>query len=689
MQLKLRFLDDYAKKNIISKDDWYSVKQEEIVNAGGSGLVKRFRSHIYALLNLYPNEEWTVHRFKHLPHNYWESKDNQRTFIEEIAKRLDVKHWEEWYTIKVSDFVECGGAGILNHYGGSLLKALAAVYPSHPWRMDRVFSDQFLASRSNFEPLVIKERYSSPSKSQTVEDLFPEGEVPQILQTRGITSESVLKLDASTLSLQLATFWRDPANQLALVEKIGKKLGVKNWEDWYNVTDEDFLKCGGQPLLNEHASSLRKVLRSVYPQHIWVWKGKRESEPTYRADRTHVLPHPLNYYESRERQLEFFDELAKKLEIKSWEDWYRVTSPSITPFGGTAILAKFFGQSLSTAITKLYPNHDWKIWKFEALPRNFWTNTENQKIFMVDLGKKLKIRSFEDWHRVTSLTREIIDHGGKRLLNLYSQSPIKILQALYPEHDWITSAKAVPSGYWQDIRHQREHLDALAKKLGVVDKEDWYRVKISSTDAKFVDTQYGGSLIKALQAVYPEHKWETAPFSWNSKHMAQNSQFHVFHRMKELFPDATIHSDFDCRDMIADILNSPASLEDLKAIEAKFNLPSIFTYKFEADVAVPTLNLVVEYQGEQHYFDNTVWGDLSVQRLRDQRKKEIFNLAGVTLVEVPFWWDGNKRSLAGTIAALRPDLAKAMERSNPGLLDFSVVIFSETPPSLVAMKDRM
>ena len=57
--------------------------------------------------------------------------------------------------------------------------------------------------------------------------------------------------------------------------------------------------------------------------------------------------------------------------------------------------------------------------------------------------------------------------------------------------------------------------------------------------------------------------------------------------------------------------------------------------------------MAFEYQGEQHYRWNTVFGES--YRDKDKHKREACKRFGITLIEIPYWWDGDIYSLAATI----------------------------------------
>jgi hypothetical protein len=49
----------------------------------------------------------------------------------------------------------------------------------------------------------------------------------------------------------------------------------------------------------------------------------------------------------------------------------------------------------------------------------------------------------------------------------------------------------------------------------------------------------------------------------------------------------------------------------------------------------------------------------------DISKSELCKKMGITLIEVPFWWDRKRESLAATIFSHRPDLFAKQPRGNP------------------------
>jgi hypothetical protein len=76
------------------------------------------------------------------------------------------------------------------------------------------------------------------------------------------------------------------------------------------------------------------------------------------------------------------------------------------------------------------------------------------------------------------------------------------------------------------------------------------------------------------------------------------------------------------------------------------------------DIFLPKHQLAFEYQGEHHYFDIYLMGNLWQQQQRDKEKREVCQQKGITLIEIPYWWDKKTSSVIATIQQHRPDLIR-------------------------------
>jgi hypothetical protein len=71
---------------------------------GGSVLWKHNNSLALALSKVYPEYEWLPWKFEKSPNKYWDNKENQKFFMNWLAKQLNIKELNDWYkvTLKVT-----------------------------------------------------------------------------------------------------------------------------------------------------------------------------------------------------------------------------------------------------------------------------------------------------------------------------------------------------------------------------------------------------------------------------------------------------------------------------------------------------------------------------------------------------------------------------------------------------------
>lgn len=61
----------------------------------------------------------------------WNSVQNQRNFLEEIARKYEINSPHEWAKVSSNIIKERGGNAILLRHQGSLFKALQTIFPGY------------------------------------------------------------------------------------------------------------------------------------------------------------------------------------------------------------------------------------------------------------------------------------------------------------------------------------------------------------------------------------------------------------------------------------------------------------------------------------------------------------------------------------------------------------------------------
>jgi len=73
------------------------------------------------------------------------------------------------------------------------------------------------------------------------------------------------------------------------------------------------------------------------------------------------------------------------------------------------------------------------------------------------------------------------------------------------------------------------------------------------------------------------------------------------------------------------------------------------------DIYVPSLNIIFEYYGYQHYQDHFLFGDVISRKEQDNNRRLACAYNNITYFEVPYWWQHDKESIIAILHHLRPD----------------------------------
>ncbi len=69
--------------------------------------------------------------------------------------------------------------------------------------------------------------------------------------------------------------------------------------------------------------------------------------------------------------------------------------------GGRGLLNNVYHGSLLHLLCAVYPEYEWLPWRFTQVPKAYWNDINNQKIFLEWAEKQLNIKEKEDWYKIT------------------------------------------------------------------------------------------------------------------------------------------------------------------------------------------------------------------------------------------------------------------------------------------------
>lgn len=303
------------------------------------------------------------------------------------------------------------------------------------------------------------------------------------------------------------------ANAARFLDEASKRLGIKTWEDWYQVSYGSLVKLNEGSRHLAHFSSPRKLITSVYPQY--PWNNLRFS-----------TKRPRNFWNDSANRLRVIQNLTKVLKIKEWEDWYRVSHKDIIAVGAQGLLGRK-DRSLSKLIASLLPDYPWDARKFKTYrPDNYWQKESSKRDFLDSLSKKLKFSSWTDWYKISA--EDLYAHGGRSLLKMYSGSPSKLVMSVYPQHSWnLFRFTSAPKNFWADKKNRLDFIETLGKDMNIKRYQDWYRVTkadiFRSGGKSLVENYFSGSSYKLIMTILPNNPWQpflfrTKSFEWTREH---------------------------------------------------------------------------------------------------------------------------------------------------------------------------
>ena len=227
-------------------------------------------------------------------------------------------------------------------------------------------------------------------------------------------------------------FWSKLENQKPFLEDIGIKLGIPKgvMEPWYKVKARSFIDLGGGPLLNQYNNSMHALLSAIFPDFTW--------------NPLNFTKAPQNYWGSIENQRNLVLEIGQKLGIAqngsaNFEEWYNVSNLTFIEQGGGSLLSHYQG-SLPDILSNVFPEYDWKIWKF---PGRSLSDERSLDEALTHVEAALMIVSPKDWYRVTT---DQLESLGLSQLTGKSGGLISELKRRYPQEPWDEKWFAL-SGY--------------------------------------------------------------------------------------------------------------------------------------------------------------------------------------------------------------------------------------------------
>jgi hypothetical protein len=290
-------------------------------------------------------------------------------------------------------------------------------------------------------------------------------------------------------------FWENDENVYHFIKHISQEKNIQKLEDWYKINGDDIKKNGALGLLTRF-SGICNLLNYVYKDKYTFlpWKFNQV---------------PPGFWEVKEIHKIYLEWLCKKLNYTSNEDKYKLSYKDFEDNYGISLLVGYYNSSPSLILSSLYPEYNWIPWKFTQVPKNFWNDTNNHKLYIEWLYKELNFNCMEDWYTISMEKFGV--YSGNGIIRIYG-TYFKLLKFVYPDYDWLPwKFKVTPDNFWQDEKNHKVYMDWLYKELKYEKMEDWYNLSnqlvFDYYGCGLLSGYYNLSFHKLLKNVYSEYKW--------------------------------------------------------------------------------------------------------------------------------------------------------------------------------------
>ncbi len=440
-----------------------------------------------------------------VPPNFWSNLENQKDFIDWLAKKHNVQCMDDWYQVPSRAFP----IRLLTIYNNYHIRILAAHFPEyewHEWKFLRT-PHNFWASLKNRRRYMdwlgdrlgyskIEDWYSVTATD--FHDNFGHSMISRYYsncyQRAVMDIYSEFNWCAWLFESVPDGFWKNVENRKSYMKWLSKLLCFTKMEDWYDLTHELLTNNRGYGVFH-YLGSVLAVVRDYLPNHEWFeWKFKASSG---------------SFWKSKDNRYRYMDWLAQELGYTKMEDWYKVTSDDFHRNHGGGFLQAYYGNSPSAAVIDNYSGHQWYEWLFISAPQSFWKRKNNRRRCMDWLAHKLGYTKIKDWYSVT--VNDFKENNLAGLLSYHNDSPSQTVIENYTEYDWkIFKFSICPQSFWQDSKERKIFLEHLFKLLGYTQTEDWYRAShedFTSNGGHGLLRYYKGSHVRAIVDNYPKYPW--------------------------------------------------------------------------------------------------------------------------------------------------------------------------------------
>ena len=243
------------------------------------------------------------------------------------------------------------------------------------------------------------------------------------------------------------------------------------------------------------------------------------------------------YYKDINHQRELMENLFLKLNLKTFEEWLKISTKKFKKNGGESLLVRHYKKDYKELLINIYPNYPWE---FKNLKINMKINSlDENKEKMNKLFEKFQLNKLEDWLLVPSTM--IYRNGGRNLLIKYENNIEKILSIIYENFPWKFQSK-----FHENIEKQREFMEEFFFKFKLNNLNDWVNLFnnnlnlfIDNGGESLLNDHYNGNFNLLLSSIYPNFSFD---FKLEKKNLLKNLIEKQQKKMEKIYKKLKLNS---------------------------------------------------------------------------------------------------------------------------------------------------
>ena len=365
------FLKDLQNKlHLNSPEDWKLLSSKQIRLYGGGSLLSNYSLYELKSIGCPEGINKFTKRFSKNKSGYWDKQENIQNFINQLSIKLKLKNFDDWNSITAKDIKLNGGNALLSKL--SLYKIKEIGYPegkSKFYHESNKKQTGYWQNKENVQQFLLNLKEKLNLRSPNDWNLLTARQIKSfggssLLHHYPLYSikalgcpEGKLLFNPPKIENKPSRYWKNENNVQKFLFYLKEKLNLETVEDWNSISQQQIIENGGCSILNIY--SLYEIKCMGFPD------GKLYFDKPQK---------PPGYWDKEENIIEFIKEIEEKFEIKSSNNWNRISKNQILSLGGGSLFTKY---SIHELINKKI---DYKF-KSNSRASQRWLFLQIQKLF--------------------------------------------------------------------------------------------------------------------------------------------------------------------------------------------------------------------------------------------------------------------------------------------------------------------